>query len=48
MKNNSTVSARQIALDLLLKAEKSKQFSNIALDKALEAKEGENNGIERS
>ena len=37
MEKNSTKSARQLVLDLLLKAEKSKQFSNIALDKALEA-----------
>lgn len=34
MKANQT--ARSLALDLLIKAEKSKQFSNIALDKALE------------
>ncbi len=32
-------SARGIALDLLLKAERSEQFSNIALDKALEKSE---------
>ena len=34
MKNNQN--ARSLALDLLIKAERSKQFSNIALDKALE------------
>ena len=34
MKNDQN--ARALALDLLIKAEKSKQFSNIALDKALE------------
>lgn len=33
---NKTQNARALALDLLIKAEKSKQYSNIALDKALE------------
>lgn len=33
---NSNQNARALALDLLIKAEKSKQYSNIALDKALE------------
>lgn len=36
---NKLQGAREIALELLLKAEKSKQFSNIALDKALQKSE---------
>ncbi len=36
MSNISATSPRKLVLSLLLKAEKSKQFSNIALDKALE------------
>ncbi len=37
MENSKTASPRRLALELLQKAQKQKQFSNIALDKALQA-----------